>query len=312
MSRLTNSGALPKGWLAFELNILSRLKFGSAALPIAGDPALGAYLKRWGVRVVSNDLLQSNWTRTFAFVQNNAETLTEEQAAVALYDAYVPRHRLYNPALKNWFNETDAWWFDNVRENIERLESPYARAIALSIGMAVGDYVLSFTEQTLELRQPLSQVFRRVLNTLQPPTNNNKNNACSNKDPKEFLAEIYADVLFLRLPRPHNSSIRASLGWSAWREEWTRGTDSFWDALEQTQAGRIGTHTETKYQYLRLVEDLLQTASHLNKWTIAHVEDGFITTEELAETVTKVRRVDTIYTKDFSELTGARAVILTA
>jgi hypothetical protein len=98
MSRLTNSGALPKGWLAFELNILSRLKFGSAALPIAGDPALGAYLKRWGVRVVSNDLLQSNWTRTFAFVQNNAETLTEEQAAVALYDAYVPRHRLYNPA----------------------------------------------------------------------------------------------------------------------------------------------------------------------------------------------------------------------
>ena len=41
-----------------------------------------------------------------------------------LEDAYVPRYQLQNPALRNWFNETDAWWFDNVRQNIERLSSP--------------------------------------------------------------------------------------------------------------------------------------------------------------------------------------------
>ena len=310
--KLSDSSSLPKGWLAFELNVLRRLQFDSVALPLVGEPALGAYLKRFGARVAANDFLQSNWTRATAFVQNNSVILTEEAVAVVLEDAYVPRHRLYNPSLRNWFNETDAWWFDNVRENIERLESPFARAVALSIGMSVGDYVLSFDENTLELRQPLSQVYRRVWNTLHPPFDNGKTNSCSNRDTKEFLAEVYADVMFLRLPRGHNNTIRESIGWAAWREEWTRGTDSFWDALETAQIGRLGTHVQTKFQYLRLVEDLLQSAAHLKQWTIAHAEDGFIATEELVETVSKVRRVDTVFTKDFSELTGAKAVILTA
>lgn len=309
---LTDAKALPKGWLAFELNVLRRLKFGSVSLPLVGDPALGAYLKRYGVRVAANDFLQSNWTKATAFIQNNSVILTEEQVAAVLEDAYVPRHRLYNPALRNWLNETDSWWFDNVRENIERLDSPFARAIALSIGMAVGDYVLSFDDKTSELRQPLTQVYRRVWNTLQPPFDNGKTNSCSNRDIKEFLAEVYADVMFLRLPPAHNTTVRASVGWTAWREEWTRGTDSFWDSIETSQTGRLGTHVQTKFQYLRLVEDLLQSASHIKQWTIAHVEDGFITSEELVETVTKVRRVETIFSKDFSELTGAKAVILIA
>lgn len=308
----TDSGVLPKGWLAFEMNILRRLQFGSIAVPFAGDPTLGVYLKRWGVRVAANDFLQSSWTKSVAAIQNNAEHLTEDQIAVVLEDVYVPRHRLYNPALRNWFSETDAWWFDNVRENVERLESPFARAIALSIGLSVGDYVLSFDDTTLELRQPLSQVFRRIWNNLPPPVNNGKNNPATNKDAKEFIAECFTDAMFLRLPRAHNLTVKSSLGWSAWREDWIRGQDSFWEQLETQQAGRLGTHVETKHQYRRHVEDILQTASHLQKWIIAHIEDGFISTNELVETIGKIRRVQTIYTKDFSELTGAKAVILTA
>lgn len=308
----TDLGALPKGWLAFELNILRRLKYNSVALPFTGDPTLGVSLKRWGASVAANDILQSAWTRNVARIQNNRELLTEEMVAAVLEDAYVPRHRLYNAALRNWFNETDAWWFDNVRENTERLESPILRAVALELGMLVGDYVLSFDEQTLELRQPLTQVFRRLWSTLPPLVNNVKNNVCTSKEAREFMAESLSDLMFLRLPRAHNASIRKSLGWTAWREDWVRGGDSFWDALERQQAGRLGTHVETKYQYLKLVEDLLQTASHLSKWAISHVEDGFISTHELIETVNRVRRVETIYTKDFSELTGAKAVILTA
>ncbi|MEP6922861.1 MAG: hypothetical protein ABI954_00220, partial [Pyrinomonadaceae bacterium] len=130
----TDSGTLPKGWLAFELNILRRLEYLSIALPFTDDPTLGIYLKRWGASVAANDILQSAWTRNVAKIQNNSEQLTEEIVAAVLEDAYVPRHRLYNSALRNWFNETDAWWFDNVRENIERLESPLTRAVALELG----------------------------------------------------------------------------------------------------------------------------------------------------------------------------------
>jgi hypothetical protein len=61
-----------------------------------------------------------------------------------------------------------------------------------------------------------------------------------------------------------------------------------------------------------LVEDLLRTAAHIEKWVIAHTEDGFLSTPEIVEVISRVRRVDTIFTKDFSELTGTRAVIITA
>ncbi len=38
---------------------------------------------------------------------------------------------------------------------------------------------------------------------------------------------------------------------------------------------------------------------------------GYTTTEEIVETLRRVRKVETVYTKDFSELTGARATIIT-
>jgi len=68
---------------------------------------------------------------------------------------------------------------------------------------------------------------------------------------------------------------------------------------------------ETKQQHLRLIEELLEAASHLKSWAITHVDGGYITTEELVETIRRIRKVETIYTKDFSELMGARATIIT-
>lgn len=303
---------ISKGWLAFELNILRRLKFSSAALPFTPDADLGNYLKRWNVRVLANDLTESAATKAFASIQNNNEKLSDEDINIILEDVYVPNYRLRNPALRNWFGETDAWWFDNVRHNIERLSSPTAKTIALTIALNVGDYVLSFDEETLELRQPLSNVFRRMWSILPEPVNNGQNNACTNKNGYEFIAEAYAELMFLRLPKAHNLSQRNALGWKAWREEFLRGNEDFWSEIELKQAGRLGTLIETKSQYLRLLEETLRTASHIKTWAIAHVEDGFISTQDIVETVGQIRRVDTIFTKDFSELTGTKAVIITA
>lgn len=305
--------AAAKGWLAFELNVLRRLKFAAAALPFTDEPNLGAYLKRWNVRVLANDLTQSAWTKAIAAIQNNHEKLSDEDVNLVLEDVYVPRYRLQNESLKNWFNETDAWWFDNLRNNIEKIDSPIAHSIALSIGMSVGDYALSFTDETRELRQPLSTVFKRLWSVLPEPFNNNQSNACQNRTAYEFIAENReTDLMFLRLPQAHKRSLRNYLGQAAWREEWLRFGDDFWNDLETAQANRLGALIETKNQYLRHLEELLQTASHIPVWAIAHVEDGFISTQEIVEVIGRIRRVDTIFTKDFSELTGTKAVIITA
>jgi hypothetical protein len=303
---------IPHGWLAFELNVLRRLKFTSVALPFTGEPGLGVYLKHWGVRVHANDLARWAYTRAAAMIENNIVRLSFTDVSHILEDAYVPRHRLYNPSLRLWFNETDAWWFDNVRENIEKLESDEARAIALSVGMEVGDYVLSFDDETRQLRQPLSKVFRQVWENLPAPVNNAKQNLASNQEARDFIAEQFTELLFLRLPRARNLNVKQRMGQTAWREDWVHGSDGFWDDLEAAHAGRLGTFVETKSQYLKFVEDLLQTAAHLPYWAVAHVEDGFVSNEELMEAISRVRKVDTVYTKDFSELLGVKATIITA
>ena len=304
--------ASPKSWLAFDLNVLRRMKFTSAALPFADQPALGAYLKRSNVRVLANDPMQSAWTRCFAEIANNGDRLSDDEVNVVLEDAYIPGYRPQNQAIGNWFSEIDAWWFDNVRRNIDRLGSQMSRAIASSIAIAVGDYVLSFKEETRELRQPLSTVYRRLWSIRPEPFNNGETNGCFNKNADDFISETPSDLMFLRLPAAHAQGTRGQLGRSAWREEWLRGGGDFWNDFEATMAGKLGAATETKSQYLHLLEATLRRASHIKNWAIAHVESGFIQTQDIVDTIADIRRVDTIYTKDFSELTGAKAVIITA
>ena len=302
-------------WLGFELNILQRLKFNSIALPLAGEPQLGSYLKRWDARVLSNDPAQWAWTKSLAFVENNSEVLTEDDVTTVLEDAYIPGTYFRNATLVTWFNETDAWWFDNVRANAERLSSPYKRALALALGMGVGDYVFSFNLDTRDLRQPLSlsNVFRRVWHTLMPPVNNLRQNSSSNQSAKSFLAETQnTDLLFMRLPRPTRATDSRNARVLTWREEWIRQSKSFWSELSKERNSKLDAYVETKEQYLGLIEDLMHTAAHLPQWAIEAVSDGFVTTDELVECVSNTRKIDAIYTKDFSELLGIKAVIITA
>jgi hypothetical protein len=303
------------GWLAFELGVLRRLKFSSVALPFTGEPYLSVHLKRWKARVAANDPMIWSFTKATALVENYAERLTESDLSVVLQDAYVPRDKMDNPALAKWFNESDAWWLDNVRFNAERLDSEYKRSTALTVGMMVGDYALSFDKETRLLRQPLSlsKVFIQLNKVLPLPYDNSLRNRSSNQDVRMFVAERqHTDLLFLRLPPPvwQSEPLRETL--AGWREEWLRGGDDFWNDLNHQLAGKLGASVQSKQQYLGFVEDLLRTASHIPIWAIAQTENGFISSEELVETVGRIRRVDAIYTKDFSDLLGVRAAIITA
>ena len=85
------TGTFPNGWLAFELSVLRRLKFDSVALPFSGEPDLCIYLKRWKVRVASNDPMLWAFTKATALVENRSERLLDDDVDAMLDDAYVPR-----------------------------------------------------------------------------------------------------------------------------------------------------------------------------------------------------------------------------
>jgi hypothetical protein len=299
----------PSGWLAFELSILHRLKFDSVAIPLTGDPAIGSYLKRRNIRVAANDVLQSDWQRSMAVIANSGETLSEEDVATLLNDAYVPGYKLANPSLKARFGEVDSWWFDNVRKNLEQMNSPIKHALAVTLATMVGDYALSFIDETRELRQPLSATFRRLWMAMPEPVSGGGNHSCQNKSPEAFVAEtVSVDLMLLRLPNAEIGNGHAR----PWREEWLRGSSEFWGEFDAATAGKFGSHVETKSQYVRSLDDLLGRSKNINQWAISHIDSGFISAQEIGDIVGKHRRVEAVYTKDFSELTGKKAVIITA
>ncbi len=303
------------GWLAFELSVLRRLRFETVALPFTGDGDLPLYLKRWRVRVAVNDPNLWAFTRATALIENNSEHLTSQDIEAVLDDAYMPRDRLDNLSLAKWFNPTDAWWLDNVRFNAERLSSPLRRALALTVGMMVGDYVLSFDESTRQLRQPLalSSVYRQLAPRLPEIVDNSMRNRSFNEDVRSFIAERrHTDLMFLRLPPPVVKSDSSRDPMLAWREEWLQGGDHFWTDFDQSNSGVLGAAVQSKQQYLGFLEDLLQRAAHIPAWAIAHSENGFISGEELTEAIGRVRRVNAVYTKDFSDLLGLKASLITA
>lgn len=304
----------PNGWLAFELGVLRRLKFNSVALPFTGEPELAAQLKWRKVRVAANDPMVWSHTKALAVVENNTEQLDENELEKLLDDVYVPREKLNNPALLKWFNEIDAWWFDNLHFNAQQLE-PYRRALALTAGMLTGDYVLSFNEETRALRRPLSlsDTFRRLLDCLPEPHDNGMRNQSSNQDVRDFVAERHhTDLLFLRLPVPVTQTSVTRDPLITWREEWLRGGDDFWLDFERVRQARLGSPVQSKQQYLGFVEDLLRTASHIPAWAIAHTENGFISNDELVEKISRVRKVASIYSKDFSDMLAVRASVIIA
>src|SRR5437763_982573 len=110
-----------------------------------------------------------------------------------------------------------------------------------------------------------------------------ENNAerLTEEDVARLLEDVYVPGYRLR-----NGAARDAR--AAWREEFVRGNDDFWPELVRARAGKLDAHIETKQQYLRLVEELLDTATHIRTWAIAHVETGLVTTEELVETIRRI------------------------
>ena len=302
------------GWLSFELGVLQRLRFASMALPFTGEPNMAMHVKHWRVRVAANDPMVWSHIKATALIENHGEELSEADLDQVLEDAYVPHDKLDNLSLLKWFNEADACWFDNVRFAAEQLP-PLKKELALTIGMMVGDYVLSFDEETRSLREPLSlsKTFRLMLDCLPAAHDNTLRNKSSNQDVRDFIAERqHTDLLFLRLPPPITQMSVGRDPLVTWREEWLRGGDDFWLEFEKERGSKLGSRVQSKQQYLGFVEDLLRTASHIPSWAIAHTENGFISTEELVEKVGRVRKVNAIYSKDFSDLLGVRASIIVA
>lgn len=290
--------------LGFEASVLSQIEFRSIAIPFSGWAKLALYLKMWGKLILAND--QRAWAAaaTHAIVQAR-EPLAEEHIARALHDVYVPGPRLKNAGLRRWFGETDAWWMDNLRRNIESLEDESLRAQALAIGLQTGDYALSFDDETQDLRLPLTTVFWRLAGRAVSTPATNPHNQSFNLPVDEFIRHARTDLLYLSLP-PAQSEPAGAEARSEWREAWVRGTD---DCVGTDPLADV----QSRQSYLAAIDRLLRLGSQVKTWAIGCQETGLTSAQDLVELIKEYRPVRATYSKDLTEVVGGlRSCIVVA
>ncbi|MFY9611764.1 MAG: HD domain-containing phosphohydrolase [Blastocatellia bacterium] len=291
--------------LGFEASVLSQIEFRSVAIPFSGSAKIALYLRTWGKLILANDPRAWAAAAAHAIVQAR-ESIAEEHIARVLHDVYVPRARLNNPGLRRWFGETDAWWMDNLRSNIESLEDESLRAQALAIGMQTGDYALSFDDETRDMRMPLTTVFWRLAGRVitGPPTG--PRGQSFNLSAEEFIKQARTDLIYLSLP-PAQSEPAGAEARSEWREAWVRGT-----------AGGVANETggpavQSRQSYLTTIDRLLRLASQIRTWAIECQEAGLSSAQDLVELIKDYRPIRATYSKDLTEVVGGlRSCIIVA
>jgi hypothetical protein len=291
----------------FEASVLRQIEFRSIAIPLCGRARLDWYLKIWGKLVLSND--PRTWAAAAARAMVEAkEPLDEEHISRLLEDIYVPGVRLANSHLRQWFSETDSWWMDNLRRNIESLEDENLRAQALVLGMQTGDYALSFTDATRDLRHPLTAIFWRLAGRAPAGSKGHPHNRSYNQLADEFIKRARADLLYLTLP-PAHSEMAGDEARSTWREAWVRGSDG--QTVDELL--RLMTAPQSKRAYLAMADRLLDAAAHIRTWAIGYQEVGLVSARDISELIKEHRPVQATYSKDLTEVAGGlRSYIIVA
>jgi hypothetical protein len=294
-----------KSLLGFEASVLSQIEFRSIAIPFSGLARLALYLKTWGKLILANDPRAWAAAAAHAIVQAR-ESIGEEQIARVLQDVYVPGSRLNNAGLRRWFGETDAWWMDNLRRNIESLEDESLRAQALTIGMQTGDYALSFDEETRDLRMPLTTVYWRLAGRVISGPATNPRGQSFNLPVEDFIRQARTDLIYLRLPATH-SEMAGDDARSEWRETWVRGT------ADGGASEQLSPLHQSRQSYLTTIDRLLRLASPVGIWAVECRESGLSSAQDLVELIKEHRPVRATYSKDLTEVAGGlRSCIIVA
>ncbi len=293
-------------WIAFEASVLAQQQFESVAIPFAGFAKLDWYLKLWNKRITNNDICQWSWWIARGRVENNSEQLDEFDLEILLSepDELI---ELNGSPLKNWFCDFDTIWLESLRKNIDKLNNETRKALAISAGILTGEYLLSFTSETENLKRPLSEVYIEMVNQVNQIIDNQSYNRSTNLTASDFIVRTKADLLYLNLPNP-GSMLNFLNSSSCWKETWVRRNNTFQNELLNSVKDSPSGLISSKEHYLQVLSRLLERSKHIPSWAIVFQESLPLSLAEMVDEVKKHRQIKTTYMKDFSEIIGQRKV----
>lgn len=289
------------GLTAFEIAVLRELDFKTIALPFGGDGRLGWRLKMLGRQVHTNDFRQAETCQAIALVENNGFMLGAAQIDAILCaasDAGENENAPFNPGLLSRFTPTEARWFEGFRLAVLENEDRMTQALAMTLGLRLGDYWLSFDKEAQAIRPSLEDAAVDLSTRLNLAVENHRSNTAACLDPRQFVVQAQADLLYVALPEfaPKDAGHP-----DAWREIWASGEPDAWSSLARRQQGTFGGRFLSKSDYKATVKAFFRRVRHIGTWAVALSDRHPIKPDELAECLSDMRPQVKTYSKDVSE-----------
>jgi hypothetical protein len=300
------------GLTAFEIAVLRELDFKTIALPFGGDGKLGWRLKMLGRQVHTNDFRQAETCQAIALVENNGFILGATQIDAMLCaarDDAEDETAPYNGGLLRWFTPTEARWFEGFRRAVLENEDRMVQALAMTLGLRLGDYWLSFDEESKPLRPSLEDAAVELSTRFNLAVDNHRSNTAACFDARQFIVQAQADLLYAALP--DFAPLDANRP-DAWREIWTSGEPDVWADLAKRQHGTFGGRFLSKTEYKATVKAFFRRARHFNQWAVSISGRHPLTPGDLADCLADLRPSVKTYSKDVSECPpgGAQHIVV--
>lgn len=233
------------------------------------DPFMGTgnslyAFKRYGVRVIGSDLLESTWCSARALNENNTVRLSEE--AIASFASSAPPNLSVHSRFASWverglFTESQAAWLGYWREQFDQLDG-YERGLAVvAIGWMIDNWLKPLEQPGASCAGPSAMtLFLKRAN--QWVWDNGQVNATLRGNPVDIAAQVQADACYLYLEPP-----MVSIDLRTWlTEAWVQG---------RSEADLAGFYQDNPFfapleEYRVRVNSLFERMEHIRIWAIQY------------------------------------------
>ena len=296
-----------RSWIASFLPADARI----VVEPFGGSQSMAFYFKQMGCRVHTIDFMSFSNEIGKALVENKSDKLDDDDIRLLL-SPNPDRHRfdLMRTLFMNiFFREDDASFIDAVRGNIERLGSPFKKALALSamnraltrkvtMGHFAHTQALAYAanpervKRNRSLVRPVRDLFLELIPEYNAAVFDNGENCTSQRgDAIEFVGTVEsADVAYFDPPygSSHSDYQQFYHLLETYTEYWKDKT--FVNGVKRYEPQRKTSFAQ-KSTITGALESLFEKAERVPCWILSYNDRSFPDIDTLCEMVGKHRRV---------------------
>lgn len=293
-----------------------------------GSQSVAFMLKQLGCRTWTNDFLDFNHQIGLALVENGSHVLTNEDIALLFSPNPLPSEFDLMQSLFTdlFFEEAETRFLDAFRGNVERLDNPYKRALALTVmnrsmtrkttmGHFAHTQALNYAaspervKRNRSLVRPLKEIFLELLPVYQQAV---FDNGCENKsfrgDAIDFVASVSAADMAYFDP-PYCDSHADYQGFYHLLETYTE----YWKDKEfingtKRYSPKRPSGFEKKSEIVDAFRRLFTAAVRIPVWMISYNDRSYPDIDTLVHLIKEWRTV-TVYKKGYVASRGGKGSV---